>query len=89
MDECAPMGGVAGFGVQPVMMGADDACCAVLRNFEVLEKVMQHCCLRKWFFGGDVQSWKNLQTAVDVKVAPKALADDIDEAVVSMGSSLC
>jgi len=33
------------------------------------------------FFGGDVQSWMNLQTAFEVKVAQKTLANKINKEV--------
>jgi addiction module HigA family antidote len=36
------------------------------------------------FFGGDVQSWMNLQTAFEVKVAQKALASKINKEVSPM-----
>ncbi len=40
------------------------------------------------YFGGDVQSWMNLQTAFEVKVAQKALASKIDKEVLPMASSV-
>ena len=36
------------------------------------------------YFGGDVQSWMNLQTAYEVKVAQKMLARKIEKEVVPM-----
>ena len=36
------------------------------------------------YFGGDVQSWMNLQTAYEVKVAQKALTRKIDKEVLPM-----
>lgn len=36
------------------------------------------------YFGGDVQSWMNLQTAYEVKVAQKALARKIEKEVLPM-----
>jgi len=36
------------------------------------------------YFGGDVQTWMNLQTAFEVKVAQKALAGRIDKEVLPM-----
>lgn len=36
------------------------------------------------YFGGDVQSWMNLQTAFEVKVAQKALTSKIDSEVHPM-----
>jgi addiction module HigA family antidote len=36
------------------------------------------------YFGGDVQSWMNLQTTFEVKVAQKALARKIDKEVLPM-----
>lgn len=33
------------------------------------------------YFGGDVQSWMNLQTAYEIKVAGKVLAKKIEEEV--------
>ena len=36
------------------------------------------------YFGGDVQSWMNLQTAYEVKVAQKMLARRIEKEVVPM-----
>lgn len=38
------------------------------------------------YFGGDVQSWMNLQTAYEVKVAQKALARRIEKEVLPMGA---
>ena len=40
------------------------------------------------YFGGDVQSWMNLQTAFEVKVAQKVLDSKIDREVLPMGSAL-
>ncbi|MFZ9297890.1 MAG: HigA family addiction module antitoxin [Hylemonella sp.] len=34
------------------------------------------------YFGGDVQSWMNLQTAYDIKVAEKMLAKRVEREVV-------
>ena len=39
------------------------------------------------YFGGDVQSWMNLQTAFEVKVAQKVLASKIDSEVLPMTAS--
>jgi addiction module HigA family antidote len=36
------------------------------------------------FFGGDVQSWMNLQTAFEVKVAQKTLANKINKEVLPL-----
>ena len=36
------------------------------------------------YFGGDVQSWMNLQTAYEVKVAQKALARKIEKEVLPL-----
>ena len=36
------------------------------------------------YFGGDVQSWMNLQTAYEIKVAQKMLARKIEKEVVPM-----
>ena len=36
------------------------------------------------YFGGDVQSWMNLQTAYEVKVAQKTLARKIEKEVLPM-----
>ena len=36
------------------------------------------------YFGGDVQTWMNLQTAFEVKVAQKALAGRIEKEVLPM-----
>jgi len=36
------------------------------------------------YFGGDVRSWMNLQTAYEVKVAQKALARKIEKEVLPM-----
>ena len=38
------------------------------------------------YFGGDVQSWMNLQTTYEVKVAQKALARKIDKEVLPMAA---
>jgi len=38
------------------------------------------------YFGGDVQSWMNLQTAYEVKVAQKALAPRIEREVFPMAA---
>ena len=38
------------------------------------------------YFGGDVQSWMNLQTAYEVKVAQKALARKIEKEVLPMAA---
>lgn len=38
------------------------------------------------YFGGDVQSWMNLQTAYEVKVAQKALARKIEKEVVPLAA---
>ena len=38
------------------------------------------------FFGGDVQSWMNLQTAYEVKVAQKTLARRIEKEIVPMAA---
>jgi len=38
------------------------------------------------YFGGDVQSWMNLQTAFEVKVAQKALARKIEKEVMPMSA---
>jgi addiction module HigA family antidote len=40
------------------------------------------------YFGGDVQSWMNLQTAFEIKVAQKALASRIDNEVLPMASTV-
>lgn len=36
------------------------------------------------FFGGDVQSWMNLQTAYEIKIAEATLTDRIDQEVTPM-----
>ncbi len=38
------------------------------------------------FFGGDVQSWLNLQTAYDLKIAQKTIARRIEKEVVPMAA---
>ena len=38
------------------------------------------------YFGGDVQSWMNLQTAYEVKVAQKALARKIEKEVLPLAA---
>jgi antitoxin HigA-1 len=38
------------------------------------------------YFGGDVQSWMNLQTAYEVKVAQKALTRKIEKEVIPMAA---
>jgi len=38
------------------------------------------------YFGGDVQSWLNLQTAYDIKVAQKELAKRVEQEVVPMAA---
>jgi addiction module HigA family antidote len=38
------------------------------------------------FFGGDVQSWMNLQTAYEIKIAEATLADRIDQEVTPMAT---
>ena len=38
------------------------------------------------YFGGDVQSWLNLQTAYDIKVAQKELARRVEQEVVPMAA---
>ena len=38
------------------------------------------------YFGGDVQSWMNLQTTYEVKVAHKALARKIEKEVLPMAA---
>ena len=38
------------------------------------------------YFGGDVQSWMNLQTAYEVKVAQKALAGKIEKEVLPLAA---
>ena len=38
------------------------------------------------YFGGDVQSWMNLQTAYEVKVARKALTRKIEKEVLPMAA---
>lgn len=38
------------------------------------------------YFGGDVQSWMNLQTAYEVKVAQKELAPRIEKEVLPMAA---
>lgn len=38
------------------------------------------------YFGGDVQSWMNLQTAYEVKVAQKQLARKIEKEVLPMAA---
>ncbi len=38
------------------------------------------------YFGGDVQSWMNLQTAFEVKVAQKELARKIEKEVLPMAA---
>jgi len=38
------------------------------------------------YFGGDVQSWMNLQTAFEVKVAQKELAPRIEREVIPMAA---
>lgn len=38
------------------------------------------------YFGGDVQSWMNLQTAYEVKMAQKTLADKIEKEVLPMAA---
>ena len=38
------------------------------------------------YFGGDVQSWMNLQTAYEVKVAQKALTRKIEKEVLPMAA---
>ena len=38
------------------------------------------------YFGGDVQSWMNLQTAYEVKVAQKELARRIEKEVLPMAA---
>lgn len=38
------------------------------------------------YFGGDVQSWLNLQTAYDIKVAQQALGERVAREVVPMAA---
>lgn len=38
------------------------------------------------YFGGDVQSWLNLQTAYDIKVAQKELAKRVEQEVVPLAA---
>lgn len=38
------------------------------------------------YFGGDVQSWMNLQTAFEVKMAQKTLASKIEKEVLPMAA---
>ena len=38
------------------------------------------------FFGGDVQTWMNLQSAYEVKVAQKTIARKIEKEVVPMAA---
>ena len=38
------------------------------------------------FFGGDVQSWMNLQTAYEIKIAEATLTDRIDQEVTPMST---
>lgn len=38
------------------------------------------------FFGGDVQSWMNLQTAYEIKIAQATLTDRIDQEVTPMAT---
>ncbi|UXY16713.1 HigA family addiction module antitoxin [Chitiniphilus purpureus] len=38
------------------------------------------------YFGGDVQSWINLQTAYDIKVAEQTIAADIEREVQPMAA---
>jgi len=38
------------------------------------------------YFGGDVQSWMNLQTAYEVKMAQKTLAGKIEKEVLPMAA---
>ena len=38
------------------------------------------------FFGGDVQSWMNLQTAYEIKIAEATLADRIDQEVTPLAT---
>jgi addiction module HigA family antidote len=38
------------------------------------------------FFGGDVQSWMNLQTAYEIKIAEATLTDRIDQEVTPMAT---
>jgi antitoxin HigA-1 len=38
------------------------------------------------YFGGDVQSWMNLQTAYDIKIADKALSRKLERDIVPMAA---
>ena len=38
------------------------------------------------FFGGDVQTWMNLQTAYEIKIAEATLADRIDQEVTPLAT---
>jgi antitoxin HigA-1 len=38
------------------------------------------------YFGGDVQSWMNLQTAYEIKIGQKALARKIEREVLPMAA---
>jgi antitoxin HigA-1 len=41
------------------------------------------------YFGGDVQSWMNLQTAYEIKIAAKTNAKRIVREVMPRGLSIC
>jgi antitoxin HigA-1 len=41
------------------------------------------------YFGGDVQSWINLQTAYEIKIAAKTTAKRIVREVIPRGLSIC
>ena len=38
------------------------------------------------YFGGDVQSWMNLQTAYEIKVAGKALARRLEKEIIPLAA---
>lgn len=38
------------------------------------------------YFGGDVQTWMNLQTAYDIKVAQKTLAKRVEKEIMPMAA---
>jgi antitoxin HigA-1 len=38
------------------------------------------------YFGGDVQTWMNLQTAYDIKVAQKTLAKRVEKEIAPLGA---
>jgi plasmid maintenance system antidote protein VapI len=46
----------------------------------------QRCCLAR-YFGGDAQSWLNLQTLYDLRLAEKANASKIDREVTPLAST--